>query len=84
MRLILEIPDDIASELGISEHAVGMRVKAYLAVHYYEARLVSLGRACEMSGLRRQDFEELLAQRRSVRDYGADDLAADLAWAKAQ
>ena len=84
MKLILEIPDDITSELGASEQAVCARVQAALAVHYYEARLVSLGRAAEMSGLRRGEFEALLAQRRTVRDYEADDLAADLAWARAQ
>lgn len=84
MILTLEIPEEIAAELGDSEQAVGARVKADLAANYYEARLVSMGRAAEMSGLRRGEFETLLAQRRSVRDYGADDLAADLAWAKAQ
>lgn len=82
MRLILEIPDEIAAELGADELAVSARVKADLAANYYEARLVSLGRAAEMSGLRRGEFESLLAQRRTVRDYGAEDLAADLAWAK--
>ena len=84
MKLILEIPDAIASELGASEQAVSARVQAALAVHYYEARLVSLGRAAELSGLQRGECEALLAQRRTVRDYGADDLAADLAWARAQ
>lgn len=81
MKLILEIPDDIVAELGADEQTVSSRVKADLAANYYEARLVSLGRAAEMSGLRRGEFEALLAQRRTVRDYGADDLAADIAWA---
>lgn len=82
MTLTLAIPDDIAADLGASEQAVGARLKAELAANYYEARLVSLGRAAEMSGLRRGEFEALLAKRRTVRDYGADDLAMDLDWAK--
>lgn len=84
MMLNLAIPDEIAAELGVSEQAVGARVKAELAANYYEARLVSLGRAAELAGLKRGEFEALLAQRRVVRDYGTDDLAADLAWAKAK
>ena len=81
MTLSFAIPNHVAAELGGSAEAVEARVLADLAVHYYEARLVPRGRACEMSGLRRQDFEALLAERRSVRDYAMDDLATDLAWA---
>ena len=82
MMLTFEIPDGIAAGLGVSGRAFGARVKADLGANYYEARLVSLGRAAEMSGLRRGEFESLLAQRRTVRDYGADDPATDLAWAR--
>lgn len=82
MILSISIPDDIATELGASEQAVSDLVKADFAANYYEARLVSLGRAAELSGLRRGEFEALLTQRRTVRDYGTDDLAADLDWAK--
>lgn len=83
MILTLSIPDEIAAELGATEQAVGARVQTDLAANWYEARLVSLGRAAEMSGLRRGEFEALLAQRGTVRDYGTDDWAADLAWARA-
>ena len=78
MILTLKIPDEIAAELGGSEQAVGARLQADLAANCYEARLVSLGRAAEISGLRRGEFEALLAQRRTFRDYGADNLAVDL------
>ncbi len=81
MTLTLAIPDEIAAELGNSKQSVAARVRADLAANYYEARLISLGRATEISGLRRPDFEALLAQRRTVRDYSAEDLAADLDWA---
>lgn len=83
MILTLEIPDEIAADFGTSEQAVCARVKADLAANYYESRLVSIGRAVELSGLRRGEFEALLAQRSTVRDYSVDDLAADVAWAKA-
>jgi predicted HTH domain antitoxin len=81
MTVPLTLPDDIAAELGADRAAVGARVQADLAVHYYEYRLVSLGRACELAGMRRQDFERALAQRGVVRDYAAEDWAVDLAWA---
>jgi hypothetical protein len=34
MRLILDIPADIAADWGVSEQAMGARVKADLAVQY--------------------------------------------------
>ena len=48
MTLTVAIPDDIAAELGDSEQAVSARVRTDLAVHYYEARLVSLGQGLRM------------------------------------
>ena len=81
MNIVVVIPDDVAIELGASETAVAAKVQADLAVHYYEAGLASIGRAAEMSGLRRGDFEGLLADRRSVRNYSKEDWAVDLAWA---
>ena len=71
MTITCTIPEEIASTLGTSEQGVAVLVKAELAAACYEARLVSLGRAAEMSGMRRGEFEGLLAKRRSVRDYGA-------------
>jgi predicted HTH domain antitoxin len=79
MRITLSVPDEVASELGGSDMTmVAARLEAELAAAYYEARLVSLGCAAELSGLNRGDFEAMLAQRRTVRDYELADLDADM------
>jgi len=38
-----------------------------------------LGKAAEMSGLKRGEFEAVLAERQASRTYSRDDLADDLA-----
>jgi predicted HTH domain antitoxin len=77
MTLTSAIPDEIASELGGSEKDVSARVQRELAVICYEAGAVSVGRAAEMSGLKRGEFESLLSERRAVRNYSCDDWADD-------
>lgn len=81
MTVSLYFPDDLAAEFGGGQ-AAAARAQADLAVLYYEKRLVSLGKACEMSGLARPLFERLLGERQVERDYDADDLAEDIAWAR--
>jgi predicted HTH domain antitoxin len=82
MTLMLTIPDEIASEFGVSVDEVVGQLQADLAVLYYGQRRVSLGRAAELSGLKRWEFEKLVAEAGIERDYSAEDLAKDLAWAR--
>jgi len=85
MTVSLAIPDDLAFDLGNSQVEITARVQADLAALYYETELVSMGRAAEMSGLSRGNFEAMLAKRGTARNYSASDWADDLAWAsKAQ
>ncbi len=49
-----------------------------LAIYYYAQHLVSLGKAAEVSGLPRGEYEALLAERRIERNYSVADLEADL------
>ena len=81
MTLSLTIPDEVAFDLGDSEPAIAARVQTDLAALYYDLGLVSIGRAAEMSGLSRGDFEGLLAERGSVKNYSITDWEDDLAWA---
>ena len=84
MILTIFIPDDLAAEFGGDALRVSGQVQADLAVMFYVQRRVSLGKAVEMSGLVRGDFERVLGGRQVTRDYGADDFADDLAWASAK
>lgn len=81
MTLSIAIPDEMAFDLGNSQPEITARVQSDLATFYYERELVSMGRAAEMSGMSRGDFEALLAKRGTVRNYSTSDWADDLAWA---
>ncbi len=81
MTVSIAIPDEVALDLGGSQPEVTARVQADLAALYYEMEMVSLGRAAEMSGLSRGNFEAMLAKRGTVRNYSTSDWADDLAWA---
>lgn len=82
MNVVVEIPDGLGQTLADSPDALRRRVALDLAVYYYAERLVSLGKASELSGLPRGEFEAVLAERSIERNYSIDDLETDLAWAK--
>ena len=80
MKITLTIPDDLAASLG-GEDAAAAWIQADLAVHYYRERRVSLGKAAEMSGLPRWEFEKRIVELGIERDYTEAELEKDMAWA---
>lgn len=80
MILTLTVPDDVATELGSSGEEVRGRVQLELAIHFLQLGLISTGRAAEMSGVSRGEFEGRLAERGWERSYTEGDWAEDLAW----
>jgi predicted HTH domain antitoxin len=82
MNVVVEIPEDLGRILADTPEALRRRIALDLALHYYAERLVSLGKAAELSGLNRWEFEGVLAERRIERNYSLEDLDADLKWAK--
>lgn len=52
-----------------------------LAVTLYARQLLSLGKARQLAGLSRRDFEALLGERRVPRHYSEEDLEEDLDYA---
>ena len=82
MRVVVEIPDELESLLAGTPEAVQSRVRLDLAVNYYRERVISLGKAAEMSGVSRLEFERVLGERGTVRNYSGDNLDRDLQWAR--
>lgn len=74
----VSIPDDLGAVLAGTSEQLEARVQIDLAVQYYREGLVSMGRAAEMSGLRRGEFERAVAERQVPRNYSEEDLLADL------
>jgi len=82
MQVVLQIPEELEHVLAGSPEAVQERVRLDMAVNYYREGVISLGKAAEMSGVSRLDFERILGERGTVRNYSADDLDRDLQWAR--
>jgi predicted HTH domain antitoxin len=82
MNVVLEIPDGLGHSLADSPEALRRRIALDLARYYYAERLVSIGKATELSGLSRGDFEAALAESQVERNYSKEDLDADLKWAR--
>lgn len=70
----LEIPADVldSARLTLDE------VRTELAVHLYERRRLSVGKAHELAGLSLWEFRQLLGSRRIPPHFDADDLQQDL------
>lgn len=58
------------------------RLKTVLTL--YAQGELSTGKAAEVAGITRMDFERLLCERQVVLSYSEEDLEHDLAWAKSQ
>ena len=82
MTLTLEIPDDAVFSLGTPGRDAASVLKLELALALYQRGALSIGAASQVAGLKRFEFEAALAEREIERNYGADDLASDAAWAK--
>ena len=58
------------------------RVALDLAIRYYRPGLISSGKAAELSGLTRLEFEKQLTEQRIERPESLEHLQQDLEWAR--
>lgn len=77
-KLILEIPDQIAEGLRIPPDERLDRVKIELAIRLYQKRILSFGKARELSQLSKWEFHEVLGKENIERNYDLEELETDL------
>lgn len=82
MKVTVSIPDGLARQLAENGRPIENQLMLDLALHYYQRGLISLGKAVELSGLRRSEFESLLAEYRIERPGSLEHLQSDIDWAK--
>jgi predicted HTH domain antitoxin len=76
-QITINIPQDVVGLLPDNE--VEQEVKCYLAVKFYQKEALTIGKAAELAGMDRMDFELFLAHNQipiSLLDY--DDIRSDL------
>jgi predicted HTH domain antitoxin len=77
-QITIDLPRETVGLPGNAE--VEQEVKRYLAVKYYQEEALTIGKAAELAGMNRMEFELFLARNQipiSHLDY--DDIQADLA-----
>jgi predicted HTH domain antitoxin len=82
VTLRFDVPDSVLQKIHLAPAAAQAEVTKEVALALYVRGLLSLGKASELSGMTRPEFEFLLAQRHVERPYDTAELERDLAWAK--
>ena len=75
----LEFPDDILLALNESESDLKKRIKVTLAIQLYKQKKLTIGKASQLSGMTRLDFEKELSKNKiSISNLTEDDVINDL------
>lgn len=80
--LRLEIPEEVLRSLKLPPGEVETELRKELALALYRRGVLSLGKARQLVGMTRWQFEELLAQHGITRHYTEKELAEDQAYAR--
>ena len=82
-QVLLDLPDDLFLTLREQPEEVLHEVRLLAAIHYLQAKRLSLGQAARLAGVSRLDFLDLLAARGiSAFDLSAADAMAEIAAAQ--
>ena len=82
MSITLDIPNNIHEALHVSPAEAEQRLKLELAVALYTQNALGLGKAAQLAGLSRLDFNDVLAERKIPMHYDQKELEEDLAYAR--
>jgi predicted HTH domain antitoxin len=76
--LTLQLPEQVAAKLAAASTDVATRIKTELALNLYSQGEITHAQACELAGMSRMDFEDLLQKREVVRPYTIEMLDEDV------
>ena len=75
----IDLPADILLTLNESEKELQQEIKYALAIRLYQNQKVTLGKAAQIAGISRLQFEELLADNEiPISSLGLEDVLSDL------
>ena len=77
-KLTMEIPEDLIEAICLPRGEIPSRLKKELAVRLYEKGLLSFGRARELAGVSKWEFQFLLGEEGVLRRYDLQELEKDL------
>ena len=76
--LSVEIPEGISLSIKIPESELKARLKIELAIRLYQKGILGFGKARELAGLNKWQFQEILAKENIPLNYDLEELERDL------
>lgn len=78
-KLQIDLPSDILLTLNESEDRLKQRITTLLAIQLYEEGKVTVGKASQIAGVSRLDFENMLAEKKiSISTLELEDVMSDV------
>ena len=74
----MDFPKDVLLAADISEANAPSDIKKHLALYMFKERIISFGKASELSGLNKLEFLELAGSKCIPFNYDTDDYREDL------
>lgn len=75
----VDFPNDILLALNESENDLKKRIKVTLAIQLYKLNKLTIGKASQLSGLSRLEFEKVLSKNKiSISNLTEEDVINDL------
>jgi len=77
-KISIDIPSDILLALNETEDEFGQRIKISLAMRLYKLQKLTIGKAAQLSGLPRFEFETLLSENEiPISNLSIEDIMKD-------
>jgi predicted HTH domain antitoxin len=77
-KLTMELPEDLLEALKLPPAEIPARLKRELAIRLYEKGLLSFGKARELAGMTKWEFQSRLGEEDILRTYDVEELEKDL------
>lgn len=75
----IDFPNDILLALNESENDLKKRIKIILAVQLYKLQKLTIGKASQLSGISRLEFEKELSKNKiSISNLNKEDVLSDI------
>ena len=74
----MELPRDVLLAADISTVGASAEIMKFLAIQMFKERLISFGKATELTGMDKLTFMELLGRKGISLNYDVDDYEEDL------
>lgn len=77
-RVTVELSEELVEAMKLPPEEVSMRLRKELAVRLYEKRLLGFGKARELAGMAKWEFQQFLGEEGVSRGYDVEELERDL------